>query len=204
MRAYVRDDIGIGGSWSEFVDYVTTSLKSGDVKLVMEDLYESGGASHAKLIAQKAKGMPLSISLGKLVNSAASEAMANLSLELYKEFKDVQCSLIEGHLLTELLKDATDFISKVMISIRLNSTVESENTPAGKECHSPEAARHAALFKKAQVTEDKIETIQIQHLLWFHKIHQTSMLLTTHARRKEPTVLYQHIADCDALTVEER
>ncbi|KAL0378228.1 UNVERIFIED_CONTAM: hypothetical protein Sradi_3128300 [Sesamum radiatum] len=92
----LRDDIGIGGSWSEFIDYVTTSLKSGDVKLVMEDLYESGGASHAKLIAQKAKGMPrLSISLGKLVNGAASEAMANLSLELYKEFKDVQRLLIE-------------------------------------------------------------------------------------------------------------
>ncbi|KAK4393756.1 hypothetical protein Sango_1846400 [Sesamum angolense] len=90
---YARDDIGIGGSWSEFVDYVTTSLKSGDVKLVMEDLYESGGASHAKLIAQKAK----------------------------------ECHDSLFHL------DATDFISKVMTSIRLNSTVESENTPAEQE-----------------------------------------------------------------------
>ncbi|KAI3451573.1 hypothetical protein Pfo_008238 [Paulownia fortunei] len=92
----LRDDIGIGGSWSEFVDYVTTSLKSGDVKLIMEGLSESRGASYAKLIAQKSKGMPrISFSLGKLVDGAAGEAMANLSLELYKEFKDVQSSLIE-------------------------------------------------------------------------------------------------------------
>ncbi|KAK4416663.1 hypothetical protein Salat_2491800 [Sesamum alatum] len=92
----LRDDIGIGGSWSEFVNYVTTSLRSGDVKLVMEGFLESGGASYAKLIAQKAKGMPrISISLGKLVDGAASAAMANLSLELYKEFKEVQHSLVE-------------------------------------------------------------------------------------------------------------
>ncbi|KAK6125566.1 hypothetical protein DH2020_040688 [Rehmannia glutinosa] len=92
----LRDDIGIGGSWSEFLDYVTTSLKSGDVKLIMEGLSTSGGAGYAKLIAQKAKGMPrITFSLNKLVDGAAGEAMANLALELYKEFKDVQSSLIE-------------------------------------------------------------------------------------------------------------
>ncbi|EYU23730.1 hypothetical protein ABFS82_08G089600 [Erythranthe guttata] len=92
----LRDDIGIGGSWSDFVDYVTASLRSGDVKLIMEGSSESGGATYAKLIAQKAKGMPrISFSLGKLVHGAAGEAMAELSLELYKEFKDVQSSLTE-------------------------------------------------------------------------------------------------------------
>ncbi|XP_051126793.1 uncharacterized protein LOC127248480 [Andrographis paniculata] len=86
----LRDNIGIGGSWSEFVDYIVASLKSGDVKLIIE------GASSAKLIAQKAKGMPrISILLGKLVDGAAGEAMANISLELYKEFKDIQSSLAE-------------------------------------------------------------------------------------------------------------
>lgn len=40
---YKRDNIGIGGSWSEFVDYLTTSLKSGDVKLIMDGVLESGG-----------------------------------------------------------------------------------------------------------------------------------------------------------------
>ncbi|XP_057770159.1 uncharacterized protein LOC130989991 isoform X2 [Salvia miltiorrhiza] len=92
----LKDDIGIGGSWSEFVDYITSSLKSGDVKLVMDGVSELGGASQAKLISQKAKGMPrILFSLHKLVDGAANEAMANLSLELYNEFKDVQSSLAE-------------------------------------------------------------------------------------------------------------
>ncbi|KAL3615909.1 hypothetical protein CASFOL_040203 [Castilleja foliolosa] len=74
----LRDDIGIGGSWYEF----------GSSK--------SGGADHAKLIAQKAKGMPrVSFSLSKLVGGAAGEAMANVALELYKEFNQVKSSLIE-------------------------------------------------------------------------------------------------------------
>lgn len=31
-----RDDIGIGGPWSEFMDYVMASLKSQDVKLILD------------------------------------------------------------------------------------------------------------------------------------------------------------------------
>ena len=38
-----RDNIGIGGSWSEFVDYVIASIKSEDLKLVMEGHSSSGG-----------------------------------------------------------------------------------------------------------------------------------------------------------------
>jgi hypothetical protein len=29
-----RDDIGIGGSWSDFLDYLKSSLSSGEVKLL--------------------------------------------------------------------------------------------------------------------------------------------------------------------------
>ncbi|KAG8383854.1 hypothetical protein BUALT_Bualt04G0057000 [Buddleja alternifolia] len=106
----LRDDIGIVGSWSEFVDYITTSLKSGDVKLIMEGLSESGGASCAKLLAQKAKGMPrISLSLGKLVDVAAREAMANLSLELYKELKEVQSSLTKE-------QESTYQLTKVVVA----------------------------------------------------------------------------------------
>lgn len=48
------------------------------------------GAAHAKLVAQKAKGMPrIAISLSKLVDTAATEAMANLSLALYTTFTNV-------------------------------------------------------------------------------------------------------------------
>lgn len=92
----MRDNIGIGGNWSEFVDYIRASIKSEDVKLILEGQSESGGASHAKLIAQKGKGMPrMFISLAKLSDVAASQAMANLSMELYKEYKNVHKSLVE-------------------------------------------------------------------------------------------------------------
>ena len=38
-----RDDIGIGGSWSEFMDYVTASLRSRDVKLIFDGHSTSDG-----------------------------------------------------------------------------------------------------------------------------------------------------------------
>lgn len=87
----MRDSIGIGGSWSEFIDYVVASVKSEDVKFVLEGGSDSEGAAYAKLVAQKSKGMPrITISLAKLVDTAASEANANLSLDLFKAFKSMQ------------------------------------------------------------------------------------------------------------------
>ncbi|XP_038723305.1 uncharacterized protein LOC120015138 isoform X2 [Tripterygium wilfordii] len=92
----MRDSIGIGGSWSEFVDYIIASFKSEDVKLALERHPKSDGAAHAKLIAQKSKGMPrISISLTKLVDAAASEAVATLSLQLFKVFKSMQHLLVQ-------------------------------------------------------------------------------------------------------------
>ncbi|KAM7513851.1 hypothetical protein LguiA_003434 [Lonicera macranthoides] len=91
----MRDNIGVGGSWSEFVDYVMASLKSEDVKLALEGQSKSDGAANAKLIAQKSKGMPrISVFLTKLVGIAASESIANFSLELYKSFNGMHKLLI--------------------------------------------------------------------------------------------------------------
>ncbi|KAL5752194.1 hypothetical protein ACOSP7_022372 [Xanthoceras sorbifolium] len=92
----MRDDIGIGGSWSEFIEYLTASIKSEDVKLVFESNSNSDGIASAKLVAQKSKGMPrISFPLTKLVGSTASEALANLSLGLFKTFKSIQHLLIQ-------------------------------------------------------------------------------------------------------------
>jgi len=91
----LRDMVGIGGSWSEFIDYLFASLKSGDVKLLLEGESRSQGAPYAKLTAQKSKGLPLiSIPLSRLEDAAAKEAMASLSLELYKAFKSMHNLLI--------------------------------------------------------------------------------------------------------------
>ncbi|KAF3440634.1 hypothetical protein FNV43_RR18918 [Rhamnella rubrinervis] len=87
----MRDNIGIGGSWLEFIDYVLASIKSQDAKLILEGGLDTvSGAANAKLVAQKSKGMPvISISLTELVGSAASAAITNLSLELFKAFKSI-------------------------------------------------------------------------------------------------------------------
>ncbi|CAI9108757.1 OLC1v1008438C1 [Oldenlandia corymbosa var. corymbosa] len=106
----MRDSIGIGGSWSDFVEYVIASLKSEDVKLVMEGESKSGGAAKAKLVAQKAKGMPrIIITLAKLVNADANEAMANLSLELHEAYKKMHLSLVnEERRCCQLTKTLSD------------------------------------------------------------------------------------------------
>ncbi|KAI4317084.1 hypothetical protein L6164_024993 [Bauhinia variegata] len=92
----IRNHIGIGGSFSEFVQYFITSINSEDVKLVLEGNSNSDGVAYAKLVAQKSKGMPvITIPLTKLVESAASEAMANLSLGLFTSLKNVKCSIIK-------------------------------------------------------------------------------------------------------------
>lgn len=39
--------VGIGGSWSEFIDYLFASLKSGDVKLLLEGESRSHGNSYS-------------------------------------------------------------------------------------------------------------------------------------------------------------
>lgn len=83
----LRDNIGIGGSWSDFVHYLMASIKSQDVKI----LVETHGSEFAKLVAQKSKGMPrISFSLTKLVGSAAIDANAFISMELFKAFKRLQ------------------------------------------------------------------------------------------------------------------
>ncbi|KAJ9177829.1 hypothetical protein P3X46_013000 [Hevea brasiliensis] len=92
----MRDSIGIGGSWSDFVDYIVASFKSEDVKLVLEKNSDPDGPLHAKLVAQKSKGMPvISISLTKLVDSAANDAMENMSFGLFRAFKFVQNLVVQ-------------------------------------------------------------------------------------------------------------
>ncbi|THU61640.1 hypothetical protein C4D60_Mb07t25460 [Musa balbisiana] len=93
----LRDDIGIGGSWSEFVDYLKSSLSSGDVKLILGGLQNVGsGNIHATLIALKSKGLPrISLSLNKVSNVPASDAMGTLSLALFRAFKKKQSDAVK-------------------------------------------------------------------------------------------------------------
>ncbi|XP_064972036.1 uncharacterized protein LOC135616604 isoform X3 [Musa acuminata AAA Group] len=95
----LRDDIGIGGSWSEFVDFLKSSLSSGDVKLILGGLQNVGsGNVHATLIALKSKGLPrISLSLNIVSNVPASDAMGTLSLALFRAFKKTQSDAVKEH-----------------------------------------------------------------------------------------------------------
>ncbi|XP_052731421.1 uncharacterized protein LOC108344991 isoform X2 [Vigna angularis] len=100
MLEDIRDIVGIGGSWSEFVNYFITSLKSQDLKLVLEANSNSDASvSHAKLVAQKSKGMPLiTIPLTKVVDCTAMEVKLNFCSSLFDAFKmkSMECSLVKG------------------------------------------------------------------------------------------------------------
>ncbi|KAK7318431.1 hypothetical protein RJT34_03132 [Clitoria ternatea] len=96
MLEDIRDIVGIAGSWSEFTDYFVTSLKSENLKLVLEPNSNSDGVSHAKLVAQKSKGMPLiTVPLSKVVDSTAREVQSNSYSSLFKAFKTLERSLVE-------------------------------------------------------------------------------------------------------------
>ncbi|WVZ24572.1 hypothetical protein V8G54_003116 [Vigna mungo] len=99
LASLSRDIVGIGGSWSEFANYFITSLKSQDLKLVLEANSNSDASdSHAKLVAQKSKGMPLiTIPLTKVVDSTAMEVKLNFCSSLFDAFKmkSMECSLLK-------------------------------------------------------------------------------------------------------------
>ncbi|KAI4369273.1 hypothetical protein MLD38_017733 [Melastoma candidum] len=92
----MKDSIGFGGTWSDFMDYFLASIQSNDVKLILDGQSDSRGAGSARLVAQKAKGMPvIVISLLQLDDPEAREAISNLSLELFSIYKST-CSLPQG------------------------------------------------------------------------------------------------------------
>ncbi|XP_017439058.1 uncharacterized protein LOC108344991 isoform X5 [Vigna angularis] len=124
MLEDIRDIVGIGGSWSEFVNYFITSLKSQDLKLVLEANSNSDASvSHAKLVAQKSKGMPLiTIPLTKVVdctameeqehsartNMLAAEKERNESIQLEQRQKFQKISDLDNGVSTEGLQNSPD------------------------------------------------------------------------------------------------
>jgi hypothetical protein len=94
----LRDEVGIGGSWHDFLSYLGAAFSSDNVRVVLGGPASSiggYGATSAKIIAQKSKGMPrISISLEKLADPLASDAMGNISVELLKAFKQKSDALV--------------------------------------------------------------------------------------------------------------
>ncbi|XVF17004.1 hypothetical protein REPUB_Repub10bG0079600 [Reevesia pubescens] len=123
----MRDSVGIGGSWSDFIHYLVASIKSHDVKLLFEAPPYSIDTKSAKLVAQKSKGMPrISFSLTKLTGSAASDAMANLSLELFKAFKGLQ------HLFMQEQDRCLQLTKVISAEKEKNESIQSQLEPNSK------------------------------------------------------------------------
>uniref|UniRef100_A0A0E0PG99 Uncharacterized protein n=1 Tax=Oryza rufipogon TaxID=4529 RepID=A0A0E0PG99_ORYRU len=66
-----KHDVGIGGSCSDFLDYLKSCLSSGEVNL----LFPHNGLDRVHLVATKAKGLPrITISLNTLTHSALNDS----------------------------------------------------------------------------------------------------------------------------------
>nr|GMC93156.1 Leucine-rich repeat-containing protein [Ipomoea batatas] len=90
-------------------------------------------------VAQKAKGMPrITILLTKLVDAAASEAVANLSLELYKSLKNEKNETIQKQL-DGFLYPKRQKLTKVTDKSKSDSAsiMDSQNSPDGKAAQQP-------------------------------------------------------------------
>uniref|UniRef100_A0A0E0PG97 Uncharacterized protein n=1 Tax=Oryza rufipogon TaxID=4529 RepID=A0A0E0PG97_ORYRU len=83
----IRDDVGIGSSCSDFLDYLKSCLSSREVNLI----FPHNGLDRVHLVATKAKGLPrITISLNTLTHSALNDVIANFSLSLYAAFRTTQ------------------------------------------------------------------------------------------------------------------
>uniref|UniRef100_J3M325 Uncharacterized protein n=1 Tax=Oryza brachyantha TaxID=4533 RepID=J3M325_ORYBR len=84
----LRDDVGIGGSWSDFLEYLKSCLSSGEVKLLFA---ANTALDRVNLVATKAKGLPrITISLHRVTASAVNDVIANFSLSLYAAYRTTQ------------------------------------------------------------------------------------------------------------------
>ncbi|MCO5547208.1 hypothetical protein L7F22_000653 [Adiantum nelumboides] len=93
-----RDQVGIGGSWDEFLQYIRDAFSSDNVKLILGGPASSiggHGATSARVVSQKSKGMPrISLNLEKLAGSSAEDVMGLITIELLKGYKHQSNALV--------------------------------------------------------------------------------------------------------------
>ncbi|MCO5596811.1 hypothetical protein L7F22_050881 [Adiantum nelumboides] len=94
----LRDEVGIGGSWDEFLQYIRDAFSSDNVKLILGGPASSiggHGATSARVVAQKSKGMPrISLNLEKLAGSSAEDVIGLITIELLKGYKHQSNALV--------------------------------------------------------------------------------------------------------------
>lgn len=133
----IRDETGISGSWSDFVDYFSKSLSSDSVKLLLRD-----GATSGKITAHKSKGLPrIAFSLNRLSGSLASDAMAHLSLALYATFKENNALLMKER---EKQLEMTKLLTSEKVKNELLQK-QLDNFTFKRKMHKPKASDRTGL-----------------------------------------------------------
>ncbi|KAH9553987.1 hypothetical protein CY35_08G041300 [Sphagnum magellanicum] len=84
----LRDDVGVGESWEDFIGYMRDAFASGNVKMVLGGPMGSRGHASAKVRAQKVKGTPrIDLKLSKLEGNAAHDIMGAIVNSLFKRMR---------------------------------------------------------------------------------------------------------------------
>ncbi|KAH8953757.1 hypothetical protein BDL97_08G044400 [Sphagnum fallax] len=84
----LRDDVGVGESWEDFIGYMRDAFASGNVKMVLGGPMGSRGHTSAKVRAQKVKGTPrIDLKLSKLEGNAAHDIMGAIVNSLFKRMR---------------------------------------------------------------------------------------------------------------------
>ncbi|XP_010911452.1 uncharacterized protein [Elaeis guineensis] len=199
----LRDDIGIGGTWSEFVDYLLSSLSAGDVKLIMSGQPTSGsGATHAKLIALKSKGLPrISFSLNRVINSSANDAMADLALSLLKACKKKQNEVVRerdhsmrlmGILSSE--RERNDSLQKQLDAL---SFLSKRKAPKSKTSDKPSIASDTCNNYDSILASEMQESSEIPSTKDSHSVKISQRAAPVSRRAKVRGVSLQDIGDID-------
>lgn len=88
----LRDQVGLGGSWDDFLQYIQDAFSSENVQIILGGPASSiggQGATSARVVAQKSKGMPrITLNLEKLTGPSSKDAMGLITVELLKAYKN--------------------------------------------------------------------------------------------------------------------
>ncbi|KAJ7543760.1 hypothetical protein O6H91_09G051500 [Diphasiastrum complanatum] len=116
----LRDETGIGGSWSDFLAYLRDAFLSDNVTLWLggpASAVGGYGATSAKVTAQKSRGTPrISMKLTKLSGSDANDAIGDIGVQICRKFQ----------------MQSMDLAAEKEHSLKLSATLEAEKATNAK------------------------------------------------------------------------
>lgn len=125
----LRDQVGIGGSWDDFLQYIKDAFSSENVKVILggpASAIGGQGATSARIVAQKSKGMPrISLSLEKVSGPSSEDAMGLIAVELLEAYTNQSIALrMEQKTVIQLKESSTKAKEEMrMLQEQVDSTL---------------------------------------------------------------------------------